>query len=137
MISKRQLVGAVTAVCKLSFAFLKYKIFILEIVFARWPERISVHLIEKLDDFKAAFIYIKMNIAFFKIGSYQTPDFGIGIPFFQTLPDLKSKSLSMFIRINIKQIQPIDSRLIVNPDNDTSNFFPISIYGQRFTLRVV
>ena len=78
-----------------------------------------------------------MDIAFLKIGSYQTPDFCIAVSLLQTLPDLKSKSLSMFIRINIKQIQPIDVRLRINPDNDTSNPFPISIYNQRFTLMVV
>lgn len=96
-----------------------------------------MRFIEEFDNFKATFIYIKMDIALFKIGSYQTPSFGIGVSLFQTFPYLKSKSLYMFIRINIKQIQPIDSRLRVNLDNDTSNFFPFGIYSQRFTLRVV
>lgn len=96
-----------------------------------------MRLIEELDNLKAAFIYIKMNITLFKIGSYQTPDFGIGISLFQSLPDLKTKPLAMSVRINIKQIQPIESRLRVNPDDDTSDFFPIGIYSQRFTLRVV
>lgn len=93
--------------------------------------------IEELDYFKATFIYIKMDIPFLKIWSYQTPHFGIGVSLFQTLPYLKSKSPSMFIRINIKQFQPIESRQRVNFDNDTSYFFPISIYRQHFTLSVV
>ena len=96
--------------------------------------RIPMGFIEELDNFKATFVYIKMNVAFLKVGSYQTPRFGIGVSLLQTFPDLKSKSLSMFIRINIEQIQPIDVRLRVNPDNDTSDFFPIGIYRRSLKL---
>ena len=96
-----------------------------------------MRFIEEFDNLKATFIYIKMDVAFFKIGRYQTPCFRVGVSLFQTFPDLKPQPLSMFVRINIEQIQPIDPRMRVDPDNDPSDLFSVGIYSQCLALRVV
>ena len=109
----------------------------MKIVSSGMQRRVPMNLIEKLYNLKPTFVYIKMYIAFLKIGRYQTPYSRLGVSFLQTSPYLKSKPLPMSVRINIKQIQPVNSCLRVNLDNDTPDFLPICIYSQRFTLGII
>lgn len=122
---------------KLFHDLFEYKILIMEITPSGRSGWVPVRLIEEFHNLETAFVYIEMYVAFLKIRRDQTPDLGIRISLLQTLPDPKSKSTSVFVRIHIKQLQPTDTCLRINLDNDSSYLLSVSIYRQRFTLRVV
>ena len=91
-------------------------------------------LTPKLVDLKTAFVYVKMDIALFKIGGAGFPNLGFGMQSLNRLPRAIADALGVLLGGNEQDLQLVVMRFFVNFQDHTAN--PSAIQNNAVGLAI-